>query len=150
MNKLKIAMKITVALGIGFLSFNTASVYAHPNPILIGMDYGSVRQQIIQEGWQPYVPVGALALSCSGKKGPCTYNGIDQSNEARDSFIKREIALRKFFRDLGWFEAIHCFPTGPGWCYHSFNNINGMELVVQTESGSLKQMPKVHGIYFHY
>ena len=116
-------------------------------PLKMGINYEDAREKLIEQGWRPHVPSGIQNLSC-GDKEPCTYKGLETSEEAKDSFFKTEIGLRQVFRDQGWYEAVHCYPTGAGWCYHSFTNANGQELVVRTGSGAYKKIPPVNQFFF--
>ena len=143
-------MKLLKAITFAF-SFSAALsmkdiVHAQALPLRVGMNYGEARNNLIQQGWQPHVPAGAAILSC-GDRGPCIYKGLGDSEDAR-SFIKREITLRKAFRDQGWYEAVHCYPTGAAWCFHSFTNVSGKVLVVQTGSGAYGEVPNVIKFYF--
>ena len=128
-------MKLLKAITFAF-SFSAALsmkdiVHAQALPLRVGMNYGEARNNLIQQGWQPHVP----------------YKGLGDNEDAR-SFIKREITLRKAFRDQGWYEAVHCYPTGAAWCFHSFTNVSGKELVVQTGSGAYGEVPNVIKFYF--
>jgi hypothetical protein len=122
-------------------------VWSQAVPLKVGMSYAEARRLLIENGWQPYMPTGAKMLAC-GKRGACTYEGLDQTERERDSFFRTELALRKVFRQQGWYETVQCLPTGPGWCLHSFSDINGRELVVRTGSGGYAEMPKVDLFYF--
>lgn len=103
---------------------------------------------LIDNGWQPYMPTGTLMLACRGEHWTCTYEGLDESEKARASFFRVELGLRKVFRQNGWYETVHCYPTGTGWCFHSFSDVNGRELVVRTGSGAYAEMPEVDLFYF--
>ncbi|WP_434684028.1 hypothetical protein [Pseudanabaena minima] len=100
------------------------------------MNYTQARKVLLDNGWQPFVPTGALQLACDGKS-PCDSRLID-----------REIAFRKQFRNRGWFETVMCMPSGAGLCYHQFYDINERGLVVVTGSGSYSQMPSVVKFYY--
>lgn len=141
--KLFSSIAAAVVIGASFLTTGTAN--AQTLPLKVGMNYGEARGKLIEQGWQPHMPSGAAILSC-GDRGPCTPLGLNK--EAQLEFINDEIALRKVFRDRGWFETVHCYPSGAGWCFHSYTNANGKELVVQTGSGAYKEVPNVIKFYF--
>lgn len=124
----------------------TAAAYAQNLPLRVGMNYGEAREKLIRQGWQPHMPSGASILSC-GDRSPCIHEGLGNSEDAR-LFVSTEIRLRKVFRDHGWYETVHCYSSGAGWCFHSFTNANGKELVVQTGSGAYKEVPNVLKFYF--
>ena len=136
---------ITPVVGALFLTTETA--FAQTLPLKVGMNYEEAREKLVEQGWQPHVPSGFAQLSCDGRD-PCTYVGLDNSEEAERSFINLQIALRKVFRDRGWFETVHCFPSGAGFCHHSYTNPEGRELLVQTGSGAYKEMPSVIKFWF--
>ena len=138
------AITLASAFSAAFLMSGTA--HAQTLPLRVGMNYREARNKLIQQGWQPHTPAGAANLSC-GDRGPCIYKGRGDSEDAR-RFFNTEIALRKAFRDQGWYETVHCFPTGMGWCFHSFTNASGKELVVQTGSGTYEEIPSVIKFYF--
>ena len=121
--------------------------YGQSVPLNVGMPYGQARAILIREGWQPHLPNGSLMLSC-GDRSPCTYDGLDQSEKARSSFFRQQINLREAFRVHGWYETIHCYPTGAGWCFHVFSDVHGRELIVQTGSGAYGEVPSVLRFYF--
>ena len=141
------AKAIFIAVIICTFISSIEETYAQSLPLKAGMDYGEARAKLIKQGWQPHVPTGALILSY-GDRGPCIYQGLDSSKLGRASFMNREIELRKVFRSNGWYEAIHCYPTGAGWCHHSFANAYGKKLIVKTGSGADKKMPNVIEFYF--
>ena len=145
-SQMKLFNAIATAAVIGTASLMTGTAHAQSLPLRVGMNYGEARDKLIQQGWQPHMPTGAEILSC-GDRGPCTYKGLGDSEDAR-SFINREIELRQAFRDRGWHETVHCYPSGAGWCFHSFTNASGKELVVQTGSGAYKKVPNVIKFYF--
>ena len=138
------AISLAYALSTTFLVKYT--VHAQALPLSVGMNYGEARNKLINQGWQPHVPAGVASLSC-GDRGPCIYKGLGDSEDAR-SFINTEIALRRAFRDQGWHETVHCYPSGAGWCFHSFTNASGKELIVQTGSGAYEKVPNVIKFYF--
>ena len=140
----KIAATVVVTFGslMGVTAGHTQSL-----PIKVGMNYGEARSRLVQQGWQPHVPTGASLLSC-GSKGTCIYDGLDKSAKAKTSFFQSEINFRKVFREQGWYETVHCYPTGAGWCFHSFTDAYGKELVVRTGSGMYDEMPSVDKFYF--
>lgn len=116
-------------------------------PITVGMPYANARTILIQNGWQPHIPHGPDLLACSDTD-PCTYQGLDQSQKARESFMRAEKALRKAFRERGWFETIHCYPSGRGSCYHLFTDVNKRRLLIETGSGSYGAIPEVSRFFF--
>lgn len=120
---------------IGFFAFG-AEAMSQNVPLRVDMNYTQARKVLLDNGWQPFIPTGALRLACDGKS-PCEYR-----------FADRAIALRKQFRNRGWYETVHCFGTGAGLCYHQFYDINGRGLVVVTGSGSYSQMPSVVKFYY--
>ena len=142
MKSIKLSKAITFSIALSM----TGTVHAQTLPIRVGMNYGEARTNLIQQGWQPHVPASVAILSC-GDRGPCNYEGLGGSEDVR-RFINTEIALRKAFRYQGWYEAVQCFSTGAGWCFHSFTNVNGKELVVQTGSGAYGDVPNVIKFYF--
>lgn len=139
--------KAVIASGCYLSILFSGACYGQSVPLTVGMPYGQARAVLIREGWQPHLPASSLILSC-GDRSPCTYRGLDQSEKARSSFLRREMDLRKAFRIHGWYETIHCYPTGAGWCFHSFSDIYGRELVVQTGSGAYGEVPSVLRFYF--
>ncbi len=141
--------RLIMSIAVALLATSCTETYSNAQtlPLKVGMNYGEAREKLIEQGWQPHMPSGAAILSC-GDRGPCTYEGLDKSEEGRLRFINTEIALRKVFRDRGWFETVHCYPSGAGWCFHSYTNANGKELVVQTGSGAYKEVPNVIKFYF--
>lgn len=105
-------------------------------PLRVGMNYTQSRKVLLDNGWQPFLPAGANLLAC-GDENPCNNRSINL-----------EKSLRRQFRARGWYETVHCFPTGKGLCYHQFYDINGRGLVVVTGSGSYSQMPSVVQFYY--
>ena len=143
---MKLFNALAMASAFSAVFFVEGVVFAQTLPLKVGMNYREARHKLIQQGWQPHLPSSVSILSC-GDRGPCIYKGLGDSEDAR-RFIDREISLRKAFRDQGWYETIHCYPSGAGWCFHSFTNASGKELVVQTGSGAYKQVPNVIKFYF--
>ena len=135
--------RLIMSIAVALLATSCTETYSNAQtlPLKVGMNYGEAREKLIEQGWQPHMPSGAAILSC-GDRGPCV---VDDRGPAR---INDEIALRKVFRDRGWYETVHCYPSGAGWCFHSYTNANGKELVVQTGSGAYKEVPNVIKFYF--
>jgi hypothetical protein len=124
-----------VACIIGFFAFG-ADAMSQNVPLRVGMNYTQSRKVLLDNGWQPFLPAGANLLAC-GDANPCNNRSINL-----------EKALRRQFRARGWYETVHCFPTGKGLCYHQFYDINGRGLVVVTGSGSYSEMPSVVQFYY--
>ena len=126
---------INIALATSFFAV-CSDAMGQTVPLRVGMDYTQARKVLLDNGWQPFIPTGALRLACNGKS-PC-----------EDRFVNTNLALREQFRNRGWYETVHCFGTGAGLCYHQFYDINGRGLVVVTGSGSYSKMPSVVKFYY--
>ena len=124
-----------VACIISFFAFGSEAM-SQSVPLKVGINYTQARKALIDKGWQPFVPAGANLLACASEN-PCNTRSISL-----------EKALRRQFRTRNWFEAVHCFPTGKGLCYHQFYDINRRGLVVVTGSGSYSEMPSVVQFYY--
>lgn len=123
-----------VACIISFFAYGADAM--SPNvPLKVGINYTQARNALIDNGWQPFIPSGANLLACADQN-PCNRS------------IDLEKALRRQFRNRGWYETVMCMPTGKGLCYHQFYDINGRGIVVVTGSGSYSEMPSV--VQFFY
>ena len=125
---------VKIACILGFFAFGSEAMSQNV-PLRVDMNYTQARKVLLDNGWQPFVPAGADLLTCNFGRDPC----IDRSIDLRS---------RRQFRARGWYEAVHCFPTGRGLCYHQFYDINGRGLVVVTGSGSYTMMPSVQHFYY--
>ena len=126
---------VKIACILGFFAFGSEAMSQNV-PLRVDMNYTQARKVLLDNGWQPFVPAGANVLTCQFGN-PCNNRSIDS-----------EKRLRRQFRARGWYEAVHCFPTGAGFCYHQFYDINGRGLVVVTGSGSYTMMPSVVQFYY--
>ena len=124
---------VKIACILGFFAFGSEAMSQNV-PLRVDMNYTQARKVLLDNGWQPFVPAGAHVLTCNFGK-PCIFP------------IDSEKSLRRQFRARGWYEAVHCFPTGRGLCYHQFYDINGRGLVVVTGSGYYT-MPSVQHFYY--
>lgn len=88
-----------------------------PIPLFQGMKYDLARQRLIHGGWQAYTAGGADMLFLMGETSP-----------DRDL----QISLRNDFRKQGWYETLHCYPTGSGACYHLFFDSTGKKIIIET------------------
>ena len=145
----RLSLSLTVAaVALASSPIQSVSASAEDIPLKFGMNYEQARANLIAAGWQPHVPTGAMLLSC-GSRGTCVYKGLDRQNDrARKAFFDMEVSYRKAFRNRGWYETVHCYQTGAGWCFHSFTDVNGRELLVRTGSGLYGSIPNVDKFYF--
>jgi hypothetical protein len=132
-NKMK-KILINIALATSFFAV-CSDVMSQNVPLRVGMNYTQARNALLDNGWQPFIPSGADLLACNYR-------------EFCDRSINLEKALRRQFRANGWYETVHCFPTGKAFCYHQFYDINSRGIVVVTGSGSYKEMPSVVKFYY--
>ena len=144
---------LLLAIHSSLLASTAAIAFAEtPIPIHVGMRYEQARRQLINVGWQPYLPRNARLLACQGIYQSCELTLVSLlapiTEEDMQERIRGELARRALFRKNGWHETIHCYGTGLGLCHHSFSNAHGKVLIVETGSGSLGIMPDVTGFYY--